>query len=195
MLGVPLKAMCSNMCASPVMPGTSCADPTLAWVAKVNTGATGRSQMMKVQPLDSLWTVTRFSKSDRLCAPAGRVARKAGRAAASTARPRRRDTAKGWFMVTSKKKLGILAPTSGIPAGFRSGPVAGQGQVDDLLDEGRVGSPRLLRGQGDLRLGMKPRVRVHLQDVNLAALVQTHIDPTVVPQLHRLKGRHGGLLT
>jgi hypothetical protein len=68
MTWVPLKAMCSDMCAMPVWPFGSWAAPTSACVANENTGAPGRSQMMNVHPLGSTCTVVRFSKSARLCA-------------------------------------------------------------------------------------------------------------------------------
>ena len=38
MFGVPLKAMCSNMCARPVIPATSCAEPASTWVKNEKTG-------------------------------------------------------------------------------------------------------------------------------------------------------------
>ncbi len=47
------------------MPGTSWAEPTSAMVAKEKTGAVGRSTMMKVQPLASLWTVVLCSNDLR----------------------------------------------------------------------------------------------------------------------------------
>src|ERR1700687_5986330 len=74
-LSVPLNAMCSNMCASPVIPGTSCAEPTSAMVQNENTGATGRSTRMKVQPWPATWTVVRAAKARRSCAAAAAGAR------------------------------------------------------------------------------------------------------------------------
>src|SRR5271156_2544489 len=57
--------MCSNMCASPVLFMGSCTDPASTCVKKENTGASGRSQMMTVSPLASVFTVIRFSKEAR----------------------------------------------------------------------------------------------------------------------------------
>src|SRR5208282_5140969 len=62
MVSVPLNAMCSNMCARPVLPMGSCTEPASTWVKNENTGASGRSQMMMVSPLASFFTVVRFSK-------------------------------------------------------------------------------------------------------------------------------------
>src|SRR5512140_3080706 len=66
--------MCSNMCARPVIPGTSFADPTLTHVTYENTGAAGRSTTMSVSPLSSFLTVVRFSNEARSCAHADAVA-------------------------------------------------------------------------------------------------------------------------
>src|SRR5437764_420918 len=60
--------MCSNMCARPVIPGTSRAEPTFTTVAYEKTGASGRSMMMSVRPLSSLFSVVRFSNEARSCA-------------------------------------------------------------------------------------------------------------------------------
>src|SRR5208282_1484529 len=57
--------MCSNMCARPVLSMGSCTEPASTWVKKEKTGASGRSQMMMVRPLESFFTVVRFSKEDR----------------------------------------------------------------------------------------------------------------------------------
>src|SRR5271157_5613131 len=65
MVSVPLKAMCSNMCARPVLPMGSCTEPASTWVKKEKTGASGRSQMMMVRPFASFLTVVRFSKEAR----------------------------------------------------------------------------------------------------------------------------------
>ena len=73
------------MWAMPVIPGTSWADPTFTWVEKEKTGASGRSQTMKVHPLGRVRTVTFFSKSARLWALAGSAAM-ATRAAATRQR-------------------------------------------------------------------------------------------------------------
>src|SRR5579859_450408 len=54
--------MCSNMWARPVIPVTSWTDPTLTWVKKEKTGASGRSMISTVRPLGSFLTVIRFSK-------------------------------------------------------------------------------------------------------------------------------------
>src|SRR5262249_10598135 len=62
--------MCSNMCARPVMPGTSWADPTFTTVANEKTGASGRSMTMAVRPWSGLGTVVRFSYEARSCAAA-----------------------------------------------------------------------------------------------------------------------------
>src|SRR5580704_4947984 len=67
-LSVPLKAMCSNMWARPVLAMGSCADPASTSVKKENTGASGRSQMRRVSPLESFFTVMRFSKEATSCA-------------------------------------------------------------------------------------------------------------------------------
>ena len=66
MTRVPLNAMCSDMCAMPVMPFGSWAAPTSAWVANENTGAPGRSQMMNVQPFGRTCTVVRASKDGQV---------------------------------------------------------------------------------------------------------------------------------
>src|SRR5258708_32456601 len=66
--------MCSNMCARPVMPGTSCAEPTLRAVANEKTGASGRSMMMMVRPLSSTLTVVFFSIDARSWADKGNTA-------------------------------------------------------------------------------------------------------------------------
>ena len=83
MFGVPLKAMCSNMWARPVIPGTSWAEPVSTKVAKEKTGATGRSTRTKVQPLSRMWTVVRFSKDARSWADAGSAANTAASRAAA----------------------------------------------------------------------------------------------------------------
>src|SRR5580700_6586380 len=70
MVSVPLNAMCSNMCARPVLPIGSCTEPASTWVKNENTGASGRSQMMMVRPFASFLTVVRFSKEARSCAKA-----------------------------------------------------------------------------------------------------------------------------
>src|SRR5689334_8538065 len=57
--------MCSNMCAMPVSPSGSCADPTSTLVKNENTGASVRSQSTTVRPLSSFLTVIRFSKEAR----------------------------------------------------------------------------------------------------------------------------------
>ncbi len=62
--------MCSNMCARPLIPATSCAEPALTTVVYENTGASWRSIMMTVRPLASFLTVVRFSNEVRSCAPA-----------------------------------------------------------------------------------------------------------------------------
>src|SRR5436305_9114566 len=86
MLGVPLKAMCSNMWASPVMPGTSWAEPTSATVAKEKTGAVGRSTMMNVQPFGRTWTLVFASKDARSWAARGAAAARVRRSSARAAR-------------------------------------------------------------------------------------------------------------
>src|ERR1700730_11508490 len=65
MVSVPLNAMCSNMCARPVLPVGSCTEPASTCVKNENTGASGRSQMMMVRPLASFFTVVRFSNEAR----------------------------------------------------------------------------------------------------------------------------------
>src|SRR6202158_1036179 len=67
MVSVPLNAMCSNMCARPVLPMGSCTEPASTCVKNENTGASGRSQMMMVRPLASFFTVVRFSNEARSC--------------------------------------------------------------------------------------------------------------------------------
>src|SRR6266851_2729686 len=62
MVFVPLKAMCSNMCARPVLPTFSWAEPASTWVTKEKTGASGRSMRTMVSPLGRVFTVMRFSK-------------------------------------------------------------------------------------------------------------------------------------
>src|SRR5947209_2147402 len=81
---VPLNAMCSNMWARPVIPVTSCAEPTSTSVSKEKTGASGRRTRTNVQPFGSTWTVVRASKSLRDWAAAGR----AGQAAEARRRAR-----------------------------------------------------------------------------------------------------------
>src|SRR2546426_6182828 len=126
----------------PVIPGTSCAEPTLTWVEKEKTGASGLSQTMKVQPLGRVFTVTFFSKSARLWAEAGSAAA-APRKTASARSPAACLPGEELFMVTSqKKRVGC------------SGPVARQGQVDDFLDERRITAPGFLGRQSDFRLGV-----------------------------------------
>src|SRR5436309_829788 len=74
--------MCSNMCARPVIPGTSWAAPTFTIVANEKTGASGRSMTMTVSPLSSFLAVTRFSTDDVLTAWYGtQWAPRVGRAA------------------------------------------------------------------------------------------------------------------
>src|SRR5712664_3376805 len=63
--------MCSNMCARPVIPGTSCALPALTTVAYEKTGAVCRSITMTVKPFASFRTVTFFSNDVRSCAQTG----------------------------------------------------------------------------------------------------------------------------
>src|SRR6202521_6400469 len=65
MVSVPLNAMCSNMCARPVLPMGSCTEPASTCVKNENTGASGRSQIMMVRPLASFFTVVRFSNEAR----------------------------------------------------------------------------------------------------------------------------------
>src|SRR5579864_7617283 len=61
-LSVPLKAMCSNMWARPVLPMGSCTDPASTCVKNEKTGASGRSRITTVSPFDRVLTVVRFSK-------------------------------------------------------------------------------------------------------------------------------------
>ncbi len=68
MRSVPLKAMCSNMWARPVIPGTSRSAPTSTWVKKEKTGASGRSHTRTVSPFASVLTVIFFSKAATSCA-------------------------------------------------------------------------------------------------------------------------------
>src|SRR6266849_8076610 len=80
MVSVPLKAMCSNMCARPVLPIGSCTEPVSTLVKNEKTGAvSGRRQMITVNPLGSVLTVTCFSKEVRSCAEqrAARITTKA----------------------------------------------------------------------------------------------------------------------
>src|SRR5205814_6629302 len=63
--------MCSNMCARPVIPGTSCALPALTTVAYEKTGASCRSSTITVKPFASFRTVTFFSNDARSCAHRG----------------------------------------------------------------------------------------------------------------------------
>src|SRR4029077_11436423 len=65
MVSVPLNAMCSNMCARPVLPMGSCTEPASTCVKNEKTGASARSQMMMVSPLASFFTVVRFSNEAR----------------------------------------------------------------------------------------------------------------------------------
>src|SRR5450830_667329 len=67
---VPLKAMCSNMCARPDCPAASCTEPALTWVKNEKTGAPGLSQTTTVRPLSSVLVATRFSNEARSCARA-----------------------------------------------------------------------------------------------------------------------------
>src|SRR5579884_2327258 len=53
--------MCSNMCARPVSPLGSCAEPASTRVKKEKTGASGRSQTRSVRPLGNCFTVILFS--------------------------------------------------------------------------------------------------------------------------------------
>src|SRR6476469_1530086 len=78
--------MCSNMWASPVMPGTSWAEPTSATVAKEKTGAAGRSTMMKVQPFGRTCTFVFASKDARFCAASGAAAARVRTSSARAAR-------------------------------------------------------------------------------------------------------------
>src|SRR5664279_2805993 len=71
MSGVPLKAMCSIMCARPVSLRGSCAEPASTRVKNENTGASGRRQRMIVKPLGRAFTETRFSYDARSCAASG----------------------------------------------------------------------------------------------------------------------------
>ena len=68
---VPLNAMCSIMCARPVMCSGSCEDPASTHVVKEKTGASGRLHRMTVKPLASFSTVTCFSNEARSWPSAG----------------------------------------------------------------------------------------------------------------------------
>src|SRR5581483_10833668 len=62
MVSVPLKASCSNMCARPVLPIGSWAEPMSTLVKNEKTGAeSGRWQTTAVRPFGSFLTRTRFS--------------------------------------------------------------------------------------------------------------------------------------
>src|SRR5271157_4868828 len=78
MSGVPLKAMCSIMCASPVSLRGSCAEPASTSVKNEKTGASGRRQRTIVSPLGRVFTETRFSYDDRSSTPASPKAGLAG---------------------------------------------------------------------------------------------------------------------
>src|SRR5208283_1956901 len=71
MSGVPLKAMCSIMCASPVSLRGSCAEPASTSVKNEKTGASGRCHRTMVSPLVKVFTETRFSYEDKSCAISG----------------------------------------------------------------------------------------------------------------------------
>src|SRR5271157_1404275 len=73
MSGVPLKAMCSIMCASPVSLRGSCAEPASTSVKNENTGASGRRHRTIVSPLGRVFTETRFSYDERSCAASGKA--------------------------------------------------------------------------------------------------------------------------
>src|SRR5208283_3741548 len=68
MSGVPLNAMCSIMCASPVSLRGSCAEPASTSVKNEKTGASGRCHRTTVSPLGRVFTETRFSYEDKSCA-------------------------------------------------------------------------------------------------------------------------------
>src|ERR1017187_8482721 len=74
MSGVPLKAMCSIMCARPVSWSGSCAEPASTRVKNENTGASGRRHRTIVKPLGRVFTETRFSYDARSCAASGKAA-------------------------------------------------------------------------------------------------------------------------
>src|SRR6516162_10788036 len=73
MSGVPLKAMCSIMCARPVLERGSCAEPVSTMVKKEKTGAPGRRRSTTVSPLGKVLTVTRFSNDAKSWAANGTV--------------------------------------------------------------------------------------------------------------------------
>src|ERR1035438_6266317 len=62
--------MCSNMWARPVWRMGSCTEPASTKVKKENTGASGRSQTIRVRPFSSFFTLMRFSKEVISCAAA-----------------------------------------------------------------------------------------------------------------------------
>src|SRR5271165_1090324 len=74
MSGVPLNAMCSIMCASPVSSRGSWAEPASTSVKNENTGASGRRHRTTVSPLGKVFTETRFSYDDKSCAASGKAA-------------------------------------------------------------------------------------------------------------------------
>ncbi len=84
MFGVPLNAMCSNMCAMPVIPATSSTAPTFAYVRNAKTGASCRSRTMNFSPFGSVNSWTSFSSDANPCV-AGASAASAGPTSASTA--------------------------------------------------------------------------------------------------------------
>src|SRR5271157_3995439 len=99
MSGVPLKAMCSIMCASPVSLRGSCAEPASTSVKNENTGASGRRQRTIVSPLDRVFTETRFSYDDRSCAASGKAA---------ASRSRQVNLANQRFIVPPKQDLSCI---------------------------------------------------------------------------------------
>ena len=65
MAAVPLNIMCSKRCATPVMPGRSWTDPTLATQPAATFGSPGRGKSSNVKPLSST-----TSSTGTCCAPA-----------------------------------------------------------------------------------------------------------------------------
>ena len=55
---VPLNIMCSNRCATPVMPGRSYTEPTLATQPAATLGSPGRGTSSRVRPLSSSCSIT-----------------------------------------------------------------------------------------------------------------------------------------
>ena len=55
---VPLNIMCSNRCATPVMPGRSYTEPTLATQPAATFGSPGRGTSSRVRPLSSSCSIT-----------------------------------------------------------------------------------------------------------------------------------------